>query len=784
MGVLLLFAYAFSNAAGFEPSISQRAIVIKGTVTDDSGETLTGVTIQVKNSPICTIANGEGYYSIAVPEAASVLIFSFVGYSAVEETVGTRRVINVTLRENTKLLDGLMVTALGIVKKEESLSYSIQVVNGDELTRAKDPNFINTLAGKTAGVSILSNAAGMGGSVEVNIRGNHSVSGSNQPLYVVDGIPINGSANNLNPDDIESINILKGAAASALYGNSAANGVMVITTKKGEEGRTGITFNSNTTWENATHGRSEFQNNYIRINGSSDGLDRFFQTGLTTINSLALTTGTEGMQFYLSYANTHVKGTVENSSLNKHNFNFRQTANFFDKRLTTDANINVMYQNVKNSPSAGGYYTNPLMELYRFPHGDVAEGLINIQSGADERYRAIINLSLSFKINDYFDIKARGNADFIANNYELREINSQDNNLNAYSDAMLAYHQTAGDFEINATLGAAIQYARWKSMAADFHTNGRSEEQSAFLSGQLGWRKQLYLDVTGRNYWLSSLGGIRYEDREFFYPSVGLTWLLNETLNLPEWITLGKLRGAWSKVGNSLPPYNITTPSGELRPERTTAIEVGTEWRLWGSRLVFDFTYYKSNTRDQLFMLPATSESPYTINYVNASNVQNQGIEIMLSGSPVMTEEFTWKTGVNFATNKNKIVELHSEPGYFGNTSGDFNFGWNNTFNYKGFNLYFLVDGRFGGEYYLYDATNIRLRELSWGYSLPQSLFYNAHVIKGVELSLIGRNLFFFLNKAPYDPDTILLQGNGLQDIHAFGMPSTRSLGFHLKVNF
>jgi TonB-linked SusC/RagA family outer membrane protein len=1008
-----------------ETGITQQGngtIRVTGTVTDTYKEPLVGVNVVVKGSSTGTITDVDGKFSLFV-KPGDELEFSYVGYVTHRVKATTAGNLSVALKEDAIMASEVVVTALGIMKKEKSLTYSTQVVNGNELTRAKDPNLINALAGKTAGVSILSSAAGMGGSVKVNIRGNRSVSGSNQPLYVVDGVPINSDANNqtattiggnndsgnrdggdgisnLNPDDIESMSILKGPAASALYGNSAANGVVVITTKKGKVGRTSITFNSNTTWEDAVHGRPEFQNNYggtttswgkdgsgkyIHINGSPDYLDMFLKTGFTTINSLALSTGTEGTQFYISYANTSATGTVENSSLNKHNFNFRQTANFLDKRLTTDANINLMYQNVKNRPTPGGFYMNPLVGLYRFPRGGVNGGeslayymdnykyydaernmylqnwytgvdggweqnpywLTNMQPGEDIRYRTLANLSISFKINDHFDIKARGNVDFIANNYEMkmyagtasaltgssngnngRYISNQDNSLDLYGDVMLVYKQTFGDFEINATAGAAIKDASWKSMGLDSYPDGlynpnlftinniiggypslgkgHSQEQSVFFSGQLGWREQLYLDVTGRNDWVSSLGGTKYEKSGFFYPSLGLTWLLNETLKLPEWITLGKVRGAWSKVGNGLPQYianprnsvgrggtvnyNTTAPFSELRPEMTTAIEVGTEWRFWGSRLEFDFTYYKSNTRDQLFTLPAPSGSQYTTYYVNAGNVQNQGIEVMLSGSPVITDSFTWKTGVNFSTNKNKVLELHPELGYFslsggtsnsyalrlevggsfgdiygrtfkrdeqgkiayddnglpipnsgdlkkiGNTAADFNIGWNNTLTYKGFSLYFLIDGRFGGEvlslteaeldkqgvskrtgidrdrgyvefdgkqisavegfyntvggrdgvteHYIYNATNIRLRELSLGYSLPNSLFANMKFIKGIDLSLIGRNLLFFMNNAPYDPDGTLSVGNGLQGVHAFGMPSTRSFGFNLKVNF
>lgn len=322
----------------------------------------------------------------------------------------------------------------------------------------------------------------------------------------------------------------------------------------------------------------------------------------------------------------------------------------------------------------------------------------------------------------------------------------------------------------------------------------------------------------------------------------------------------------------------------------TTSVEFGTEWRFFGSRLEFDFTYYQTRTKNQLFSMSAPSGSKYTTYYVNAGDIKNEGVEIVLGGTPVMTNDFRWKTSVNFALNRNKVVELAEGLGYFnfgggssnsygmrlevggsfgdiygrkflrdeqgnykydddgmpmpdksdlkkmGNTSPDFNLGWQNTFTYKGFSLYFLIDGRFGGdvisltqaeldkygvskvtgnarlqggvrfdgktiedvsrfytivggrdgitENYIYNATNIRLRELSLGYTLPAKLFTRVPVIKGADISLIGRNLFFFKNDAPYDPDGTLSVGNALQGIDVFGMPSTRSFGFNVKVNF
>lgn len=996
-----------------EQGAQQESIKVTGTIVGTDGMSMPGVTILVKGTTIGTITDMDGKYQLEVPSSSSIIEYSFVGYQTVVRTVGDNKVINVTLHEESLQMNEVVVTALGIKKKEKSLTYSTQVVGGEELVRAKDPNLVNSLAGKTAGVKINKSSSGLGGSVKMTIRGSRSVTGSNQPLYVIDGVPINSSSNdatattiggngdagnrdggdgisNLNPDDIESMNILKGPAAAALYGSSAANGVVVITTKKGKAGRTNITFSSNTTWETAAYGIPEFQNNYggvttswgDKINGSDNYAKDFFQTGVTTINSLSLSAGSEMMQTYFSYANTYGKGIIENGSMNKHNFNFRETANFFDNKLKVDANVNLMFQSVKNRPTTGGFYMNPLVGLYRFPRGGVQGGesfdyyrenykiynagrnmylqnwytepstweqnpywLTNMTPTNDKRYRTIANLSLSYQFNDYFSLQVRGNADFIADAYEAkmyagthaalagengRFISDEAQALSVYGDAMFAYQQNFKNFSVHATVGASIKDETGKSLGFDsrtfmynpnifsvgnidnnssdpFLTKYHQQEQSVFFAGQLGFKDWLFLDVTMRNDWTSTLAFTNYKNKGFFYPSVGLTWVINESLNLPEWINLGKIRAAWSKVGNGLPRYishplntvggggvinfNTTAPFADLKPEMTSSVEVGTEWRMFNNRFDVDITYYQTHTKNQLFTLNAPAGSKYTQYYVNAGNIKNEGVEVVIGGTPVMNNDFRWKTSANFALNKNTVVELAEDLGYFdlggggsnsytmrleeggsfgdiygvkfmrdeqgnyiydketgmptadksdmqkmGNTTPDFNLGWQNTFTYKGFTLYFLIDGSFGGdvlsltqaeldkygvtkvtgdarlnggvqfggktftdvegfynvvggrdgisEYYVTDATNIRLRELSLGYTFPAKWFTNVKAIKGIDLSFIGRNLFFFMNNAPYDPDATMSVGNGLQGVDVFGMPSTRSLGFNVKVKF
>jgi TonB-linked SusC/RagA family outer membrane protein len=996
--------------------VGENKVKITGKITGADGEELIGASISEKGTTNGTVSDLDGSYNLAVG-ANSTLVVSYIGYLTTEINVDGKSNVDVVLLEDARTLNEVVVTALGIRKKEKSLTYSTQIVEGGELTRAKDPNMITALAGKTAGVQISKSASGLGGSAKVIIRGNRSASGNNQPLYVIDGIPINntltdqtvtsiGGTNdagnrdggdgisNLNSDDIESMNILKGPAAAALYGSQAANGVIVITTKKGKAGTADITFNTSTTWDQAAYGIPKFQNRYTGVTsswgsaitgGSPDYTKEFFKTGVTTINSLSLSSGSEKMQTYFSYANTYGEGVIDNNELVKHNLNFRETANFFNDKVILDANINLLHQKLDNGNTPGGYYNNPLVGLYHFPRGGVEGGksfdyykenykifykdrnlytqnwyttdasgmeqnpywLINKTPTKDIRARGIINLTLTYKINNLFTLQARGNTDFISDKYNQkmyvgtssafagdngRYITYEATHTNTYGDILLTHQGKYGeDFTLNASVGSSVTDQKVKSIRLDsrpgslyfpnvftvsnMHLDGgyieeqdsHRREQALFFAGQLGYKDWLFLDVTARNDWSSTLAYTRNDKNGFFYPSAGLTWIINESLSLPEWIYLGKIRGAWSQVGNALPLYishpinkisaggnfqgTTTAPFSELKPEKTNSLEFGTEWRFFGNRVEFDFTYYKTNTTNQLFSLPAPSGSGHSYYYVNAGDIENRGVEIVLGGSPLLKKDYRWKTAFNFSTNQNKVLELAEGLDYFafgqqssnnyqmrlekGGSFGDiygvgfikdadgnirydaaglplrdneagllkiancapkWSLGWSNTFTYKDFSLFFLIDGRFGGdvlsitqadldsygvskatgdarnaghvsfdgknisdvrgfygvvggragitEYYVYDATNIRLRELSLGYNLPKNAFGENGVIKGCEISLIGRNLFFLMNNAPYDPDASLSTGNNLQGVDVFGMPTNRSFGVNLKLKF
>jgi len=398
----LLGLFAFFLTLLFQQSGLAQTREITGTVTStEDASAIPGVSVLVKGTSIGTSTLADGTYKLQVPDTAKTLRFSFIGMIAQEIQLGSSNVVNVQLASDAEQLKDVVVTALGIQKKARSLTYSTQEVSGNELSEVKDVNMMNSLTGKSAGVVISKGGSGVGSSSKVVLRGNKSIMGNNEPLYVIDGVPMSPASgtqavslydgfdagdaiSNLNPDDIESMNVLKGASAAALYGSAAANGVIIINTKKGVAGTAGsskINYSSTATFEKAT-GLPEIQGKYGQKiqNKSSDSWGAsgasantaakdFFNTGANFINSIALSNGTEQTQFYISYANTKANGIIPTNELKKHNLNFRGTTKMLNDKLTLDAGINYINQNIANRPQVG-FYLNPLVGLYLFPTGD------------------------------------------------------------------------------------------------------------------------------------------------------------------------------------------------------------------------------------------------------------------------------------------------------------------------------------------------------------------------------------------------------------------------------
>ena len=348
--------------------------------------------------------------------------------------------------------------------------------------------------------------------------------------------------------------------------------------------------------------------------------------------------------------------------------------------------------------------------------------LTNRVTSNDKRFRTLAALSANLKINDWFSIQARGNVDYINDNYEQKmyagtaadvahqngryiKMNRQD--FMIYGDVMAMFNKTWNDWTLNAAIGSSINTTKVNSLSLDSGKSGlykanvftvpnmnlggagtsfidetanqRRTIQSLFATAQIGWKESIYLDVTARNDWSSTLANTKSETSGFFYPSVGLSWIINKTLNLPEWISFGKVRASWAQVGNDL-PIGITSPAQtitaggvvqpidyyfaeDLKPEISNSIEVGTEWKFFNSRLDFDFTFYRTDTKNQLIRVNTTAEQrPYR--WINAGKIRNTGVEITLGATPLMNDDFRWKTQFNFATNKNKIVSLGGTPNF------------------------------------------------------------------------------------------------------------------------
>ena len=379
---------------------------VRGRVVDTNGEPLIGATIREKGGANGTVSDIDGSFFLSVPDSA-ILQVSFIGYETVEVKVAGRAMLEISLRENTVMLDNVIVTALGLEKDESTLAYSTQKIKGEELNRVKEVNMITALAGKAAGVQVNKNSSGMGGSAKIALRGVRSVSGDNQPLYVIDGVPmsntsseqaysaIGGTANagnrdggdgisNLNPEDVESISILKGASAAALYGAVAANGVIMITTKKGREGKIRIDVSSNMTAETVFN-LPELQNTFgVPMNSKTgkpstfyswgdqmdiDGFDQikdFYQVGYNFNNSVAVSGGSQNSQSYFSYGNTSSRGVMPTNTFVRHNLSGRQTFKAFNEKLTMDFSGTYTYSETKNKPG-GGMLDNPLVGLYVIP---------------------------------------------------------------------------------------------------------------------------------------------------------------------------------------------------------------------------------------------------------------------------------------------------------------------------------------------------------------------------------------------------------------------------------
>ena len=466
------------SAAPQEGNQQGKERTITGQVSDDMGP-LIGVNVLIKGTSIGGITDLDGNFTLTTTEANPVVQFSYVGYKPQEIAAKGQNAINVMLETDSQLIEEVVVTALGIKRATKALSYNVQEVKSDEITRVKDANFVNSLNGKVAGVNINASSSGVGGVSKVVMRGTKSIMQSSNALYVIDGVPMyagtgkggtefdsKGSTEpiaDINPEDIESMSVLTGAAAAALYGSDAANGAIVITTKKGKEGRVNITVNSNTEIFNAFV-TPDFQNRYGTSGGqithswgnllnssNSYGYNPtsdYFQTGVTGTESISLSTGTDKNQTYVSAAAVNSKGLIPNNKYARYNFTFRNTTSFLDDKMTLDVGATYVLQKDQNMVNQGTY-NNPLVGAYLFPRGNDWEdfkmyerydasrkldtqywpvgdaGMVmqnpywinyrQLRNNNKDRY--MLNASLNYKILDWLSVSGRVRLDNSFNDY-------------------------------------------------------------------------------------------------------------------------------------------------------------------------------------------------------------------------------------------------------------------------------------------------------------------------------------------------------------------------------
>ena len=753
---------------------------IRGTVTSPDGEPIIGANVIELGSNNGTATDLDGNYLLKVG-ANAILEFTYTGYVSQKFTVGTQTIINVTLTEGVALSE-IIVTALGISREKKSLTYAAQTIQGGQLTQVRDANFTNTLQGKVAGLVVTNASSGVGGATRVNLRGNRSIQSSNNALFVIDGVPVdnstpgqvgndfggyNGSDGvaNINPDDIESISVLKGAAASVLYGSRAANGVILITTKKGGAGAISVDVNSGAQFD-APLTLPYLQNEYGQGNGGVFGarasgswgpkinnqavtdwtgksqnmvpqpnnISDFFQLGSSFNNSVGIKGGTDKVQSYFSFTNNQAAGVVPGNTLDRNTVNLRISTNL-SKKFSTDAKVTYVNQ-ILNNKLRSGEESSEVMNLYKTPRSIRIEDMQNYESGSgapnywtsssiymnpywtinrtsadEERTRTTGLVSATYNINDDMKVLARVSLD----QYTDRGENTFYNNTLLFAQAggsfqkyfrqvqernaellLIGNKKINSNLKLSYTFGVAdlarksdftqtsangllvpnkfdLGFARTLSVGTGFVER---DLQSAFGSVQVSLKDYLYLDVTARNDWSSTLPA----PHSYFYPSLGLTAVLSDMVELPSFVSFAKFRGSYTRVGNDAAPYLLTQTYsfsqggvggfinrdgtqaiGDLKPELTTSLEFGFDGRFFDNRMGLDVTFYKTNSVNQLLSLPLAPASGFSNQYINAGDIENSGVELTLTGSPIKKDDFSWDITLNYARNVNTIISLHPD---------------------------------------------------------------------------------------------------------------------------
>ena len=772
---------------------------VTGVVRDANGDPLIGATVKVKGTTRGTATDIDGKYSI-VASPGNTLVISYVGSQPMEVTV-TGSTMDVAMQDNNTNLSEVVVTALGIKKERKSLGYAVDDLKADELMRNKSANPINSLSGKIAGVNITQSSGAAGSGAQIILRGGTSGAESkdNQPLFVVDGVIYDNSSAvvgnsafdgimnsatttsnrvmDINPEDIENMSVLKGPAASALYGSRAANGVVLITTKHGKEGNVEINLSakyisssvSNLPKTQKQFGRGYLQDMYdeagnylgsqygnthaynswgapLSESGSRyyDNIGDFFQTGGIWDTNLSIAAGNKNGNFYFSGSYFDQTGIVPETGYKKTTFRFNGEQRY--KIFTVTANAAYSDARTAKTLTGAALYgssgTGALYAVYNWPtsepmtrymnedgtryrmFGDEIQPwdemdnpywIINKNPMKDNTERFTGNFSVKADLTDWWWVSYRMGVDSYTTDNSMRITRDgvfknewlggfmSDNTLRfryLSTNLMTNFNKQFGDFNFNLLLGTSTDYTKtrrdyqkgWDFQVPDFysynnvpdankkfsHSSSRKRMVSVFGEFRMDWRNAIFLTVTGRNDWSSTLPK---ENWSYFYPSVSgaiaFTELMRESM--PDWLSFGKIRGSWAKVGKDTDPYATNTtlwPVGQylegaiglgnswergnpyLKPEMGNALEFGLELRFIQNRLKFDITWYKNKSVNQILSPRGPQSTAYIFCSINAGTVYNKGLEVSLSGTPIQTPDFTWETGINAAGNRGTMDGL------------------------------------------------------------------------------------------------------------------------------
>lgn len=895
--------------------IANQQFEVTGSVVDKDGLPLAGANVLEKGTSNGIQSDFDGNFSITVTDQNATLVISYIGFTTQEIALNGQTNITVALEESATGLSEVVVTALGLKKEKKRLGYSVQEVKGDELVTARETNVTNSLSGKVAGVQVTGGGSGVGSTSLITIRGEGSLNpGLNSPLFVVDGIPISNStvsnrsegnleadygngAQDINPDDVESMTVLKGPSATALYGSRGMNGVILITTKSGINSQgLGVSFTQNVTFENALR-IPKYQNQYGQgaggefslldgfgggINDNIDeswgprldgrliaqhdspttsgfraadsavrprdasgnftdeiiptpwiahpnNIENFFRTGNTLTTNISVTGGNDKGNMRLSFTDLKSEGILPNTDYDRKTYAFNGSYNLTDW-LKVSSSVNYVNSGSSNRPN-NSYGTENIMYLWVWFGRQIAMNTLENywQPGLEGRQQ--FNYNYNWHDNPYFTMHENTNAfdkDRIIGNVRVDMNLTKDLTLmfrsgmdyfndlraskRAYStqrfakgqyreddiyfkeqntDFLLQYNKgISEDFTMALSFGGNIRKEdnRYKRISANSLSipgiynfenaaeplsktqfNSEKKVNSLYSFANFSYKNLLFLDITGRNDWSSTLPE---GNNSYFYPSVGVSAIVSDMLSLPPSVFL-KLRGGWAVVGNDTNPYalrntfSFNEPFGNfqrvnasnvlrnenLKPEEANSIEVGADFRLFSNRLGLDVTYYDSTVENQILILPVSNTSGFDSRIINAGEIQNTGLEMVLSAVPLKTKNFEWNTSLNFTRARGKVKSLtegldsyeissnyinvlakvgermgdvygtglvtvddesspffgqlvHNEDGFslrdptlkkLGNYNPDFMLGIQNTFSYKGFNLGVLFDWREGG---------------------------------------------------------------------------------------